>query len=228
MVRAERRKQLLKIARDLVAEDGMGALTMTALSERADVAKPVVYSHFANRHQVAIALLDEHFHALNMFSRDRITNTKTLEEYLSTLVDGGFEFEGSSSTPVRKITNGFSAGDEVNKAFERHEETIRLRWRKLLEMYDVPKDVAEIAAYAMLGIMNYVVFNAQALPNRRRARDTVKKLILSTVHELVPPSAINRPFDATRSFDLLYSLEASAGEKKAGRKVRNAAAPRGR
>jgi AcrR family transcriptional regulator len=186
------------------------------------VAKPVVYSHFANRHQVAIALLDEHFEAMHAFSREKISTAKTLDEYLSQLVDSGFDFESASGTPVRKITNGFSAGDEVNQAFDRHEEEIRRRWRKLLELLNVPKDVAEIAAHALMGIMNNVVFNGQALPNRKRARDTVKKLILSAIHALLPSSEGGQPLDAIRSFDFIYNVEPANTDKKqkAPRKAR--------
>ena len=42
MPRAERRKQLLEIAGDIVRTDGIGALTMIALSEKAGVAKPAM------------------------------------------------------------------------------------------------------------------------------------------------------------------------------------------
>ena len=81
---------------------------------------PVVVQHqhsgqvlmvgFANREAVAIALLDEHFRAVIQYVRKRLAGATTLEEYFSRLVDSSFEFEGLSDTPVRKITNGFSAG----------------------------------------------------------------------------------------------------------------------
>ena len=69
MARADRRRQLLDVAGTLITRDGLGALTMTALSEHGYVEKPFVYSPFANRDQVAIALLDEYFTDVQQFAR---------------------------------------------------------------------------------------------------------------------------------------------------------------
>jgi AcrR family transcriptional regulator len=186
MTRENRRKQLLKIARQLVAKEGMGALTMMALSDRAKVAKPVVYSHFPNREAVAIALLAEHFEASATYTREYLKGATTLEEYFSRLVDAAFNFEGASDTPVRKITNGFSAGDEVNEAFLRHEEAFRLHWELILQFLDVRKERIEVAAYALHGMMDNTVYTFAITPQAKVARSTLKTMLLETVAALAP------------------------------------------
>jgi AcrR family transcriptional regulator len=186
MARADRRQQLLQIARQLVAKEGMGALTMMALSERAKVAKPVVYSHFPNRAAVAIALLDEHFEAVVTHVRTRLADASTLEDYFSRLVDASFEFESPSETPVRNITNGFSAGDEVNQAFLRHEEAFRKHWEQLLEQFGVRRAAVPVVAYALSIMMDNTVYTFAILPQRKVARETLKAMLLAALNAVVP------------------------------------------
>jgi len=186
MARSSRRKQLLQIARQLVAKEGIGALTMMALSERAKVAKPVVYSHFADRAAVAIALLDEHFEASSRFVRERLAGASTIEEYFSRLVDASFEFESTSDMPVRKITNGFSAGDQINQAFLRHEEAFRTHWEQLLELFGVHRDTIEVAAYALSAMTDQTVLTFAITPQQKTARETLKAMLLAALHALAP------------------------------------------
>ncbi|MGK9052401.1 TetR/AcrR family transcriptional regulator [Neorhizobium sp. CSC1952] len=54
--REERHRQLLDVAWKIVREEGTEALTLGRLAERACVAKPVVYDHFAARPALLAAL----------------------------------------------------------------------------------------------------------------------------------------------------------------------------
>lgn len=56
--RDARRAQLLAAATRLLAEEGPSALTMEGIAAEAEVAKTVVYRHFANRGEVLFALLE--------------------------------------------------------------------------------------------------------------------------------------------------------------------------
>jgi AcrR family transcriptional regulator len=227
MARADRRKQLLQIARQLVAKEGTGALTMMALSERAHVAKPVVYSHFANRTEVAIALLDEHYEAIGRFVRERLAGASTVEEYFSRLVDASFEFEGASDTPVRKITNGFSAGDRVNQAFLRHEEEGREHWEQLLELFGVRREAIEVAAYALASTMTNTVYTFAIMPQQKVARETLKAMLSAAMHALAPDSKRKLqgvPGFAGRFAETKY---AAAKNPASGRRPRSAEKSRG-
>ena len=53
---AERRRQLLEVARQIVREDGADHLTLGNLAIRAGVSKPVVYGHFGTRSGLLIEL----------------------------------------------------------------------------------------------------------------------------------------------------------------------------
>jgi AcrR family transcriptional regulator len=54
--KAERRQQLLDVARSIVHDEGTDALTLVSLAERAEVTRPVVYEHFKTRPGLLIAL----------------------------------------------------------------------------------------------------------------------------------------------------------------------------
>lgn len=71
--RADRYAQLIEQAWALVRSEGADALTLGRLAERADVAKPVAYSHFASRAALLAALFTE-------FDERQ---TAMLEEYLA-------------------------------------------------------------------------------------------------------------------------------------------------
>ncbi len=56
MTKAARREQLLDVAGVLVAEEGLDALTMERVAERAGVSKALPYTHFANADDLAVAV----------------------------------------------------------------------------------------------------------------------------------------------------------------------------
>lgn len=54
--KAERRKQLLEVARAIIREQGTEALTLATLAERAEVTRPITYEHFETRSGLLIAV----------------------------------------------------------------------------------------------------------------------------------------------------------------------------
>jgi AcrR family transcriptional regulator len=54
--KAERRRQLLQTARDIVREEGADSLTLGHLAKRSGVSKPVAYDHFKDRSALLIEL----------------------------------------------------------------------------------------------------------------------------------------------------------------------------
>jgi hypothetical protein len=119
----------------------------------------------------------------------RLAGATTLEDYFERLVDASFEFEGASDMPVRRITNGFSADDEVNRAFLRHEEAFREHWEQLLRHFGVRREAIEVAAYVFRGMMDNTVYHFAITPQKRVARETLKTMLLAAVHVLAPGRA---------------------------------------
>ncbi len=57
--RADRRQQMLDVARGLIEEQGADALTLALVAEKAGVSKPVAYDHFETRTGLLLALLQD-------------------------------------------------------------------------------------------------------------------------------------------------------------------------
>lgn len=64
MTGAERREQLLGVARDLFAERGYEATAVEEIAERAGVSKPVVYQHFGGKEGIYAVVVDREVTAL--------------------------------------------------------------------------------------------------------------------------------------------------------------------
>ncbi len=61
---AERRAQLLTVARQVFAERGFAATTVEEIAERAHVSKPVVYEHFGGKDGVFAVVVEREIRAL--------------------------------------------------------------------------------------------------------------------------------------------------------------------
>ncbi len=190
MRRADRYQQLMQIARQLVAQQGGDALTMTALSELADVAKPVVYSHFGNSSEVIIELLDTHFEQLTRSVNEKVRDAETLEDYVSRLVDASFDFENASDLPIRKITNGFSADQLVNEAYLRHEDEFVSHWAQLLRACGANRSEVGLAAYAISSMVSNTVYTYALKPRQKNSRETVKKLLLRLIEAVAADARV--------------------------------------
>ena len=57
--RSDPRERIMLATFELVSEEGLGAVTMTAIAERADVARQTLYNHFTDVEQIVIAGMDE-------------------------------------------------------------------------------------------------------------------------------------------------------------------------
>ncbi|WP_136519298.1 TetR/AcrR family transcriptional regulator [Cellulomonas telluris] len=58
MSRADRRGQLLEVARDLFASEGFHHVSMDDIADRAEVSKPVLYRHFPSKLDLYLAVVD--------------------------------------------------------------------------------------------------------------------------------------------------------------------------
>ena len=58
--RGEPRDRIMVAAFELVAEEGLGSVTMTAIADRADVARQTLYNHFTDVEQIVIAGMVEY------------------------------------------------------------------------------------------------------------------------------------------------------------------------
>jgi AcrR family transcriptional regulator len=73
MTSAERREQLIEIARKLFAERGLDAASIEEIAARAEVSKPVVYEHFGGKEGIYAVVVDREVRHLLGMMRDALT-----------------------------------------------------------------------------------------------------------------------------------------------------------
>ena len=83
--RGEPRDRIMHATFDLVAEEGLGAVTMTAIAERADVARQTLYNHFNDVERIVIAGIEEYTQAGFAHLTDLLDATTTADDKLNLL-----------------------------------------------------------------------------------------------------------------------------------------------
>lgn len=76
MTRAERREQLIDVARGLFAERGLEGTSVEEIAAHAGVSKPVVYEHFGGKEGLYAVVVDREVRTLHDAIRDAITTPK--------------------------------------------------------------------------------------------------------------------------------------------------------
>lgn len=205
MRRAARREQLLGIAGQIICDEGIGALTMSALAERSGAAKPIVYEHFANREAVAIALLDENFDRSVAYVTPRVREARTIYEYLDIAIDCLFEL-AKDGLKVRHVTNGFSSTSAVNQVYLLQEQRSHEVFWGLLRQQIADETVTEVAAYILMQMIRQASLQ-YAERERPGDRETLKRMVIGAIRNLIP-DARTRP---TTPADV---LEAAARDRQ--------------
>ncbi|MGZ4438317.1 MAG: TetR family transcriptional regulator [Nocardioidaceae bacterium] len=73
MTAAERREQLIEIARGLFAERGLDGTSIEEVAARAEVSKPVVYEHFGGKEGLYAVVVDREVRSLLTMMQESLT-----------------------------------------------------------------------------------------------------------------------------------------------------------
>ena len=76
MTRAERREQLIEVARGLFAERGVDGTSVEEIAAHAEVSKPVVYEHFGGKEGLYAVVVDREVRALHTAIRTALTTPR--------------------------------------------------------------------------------------------------------------------------------------------------------
>jgi AcrR family transcriptional regulator len=103
MNRSERRTQLLKTARDLIQSEGLSMVTMERVADRAGISKPVLYSHFENREDLLIALLQEFWESIDARVSERAASDNALDDQIHSILESYFDLLESSGLALQEL-----------------------------------------------------------------------------------------------------------------------------
>ena len=83
--RSDARERIMVATYDLVSEAGLGSVTMTAIADRANVARQTLYNHFTDVEQIVIAGIEEYNTTGLIHLTELLTATTTAEAKLELL-----------------------------------------------------------------------------------------------------------------------------------------------
>lgn len=120
--RAERRGQLLEVARVVFAAQGYAGTSMDEIAERADVSKPVVYQHFGGKQELFLELLDAEVERLRALIVEGIASTQDNRTRARSAVHAVFRYMDSPTSDHRIV---FESGAEHDPEVAVRVEAVR-------------------------------------------------------------------------------------------------------
>jgi AcrR family transcriptional regulator len=150
----QRREQLLNAAVDLVEAEGVGALTMERLASRAEVSKPVLYSHFDNRGALLLAVLERCWAELDRRVAARLKATSTFDDHLRAIVEGYFDAIAEAGPVFHNLLVNESYEPVVEVARSRRFRDAEAQWSAVYQSKcGLPPAVADVMAALLRGAL---------------------------------------------------------------------------
>jgi AcrR family transcriptional regulator len=148
--RVERREFFLDVVSHLVAEEGLAAVTMEHVAAIAEVSKPVLYSHFADRGALLTALLERCWQELDTAVHARLRTARTLDESIEALVRTYFDELGRQGPVLQMMVVSGWHEPAVEAARARRHRSAESQWSSFYqERLGLPRAVADPAAATM-------------------------------------------------------------------------------
>jgi AcrR family transcriptional regulator len=117
MTGAERREQLIDVARGLFAERGFDGASVEEIAARSEVSKPVVYEHFGGKEGLYAVVVDREVRQLLDMMRDALTSgepRELLEQAAFALLDYIEQSSDGFRILVRDTPLGSTSGSFVS------------------------------------------------------------------------------------------------------------------
>lgn len=142
---AERRKQVLAAAREVIEEQGLAMLTMERIALRAGVSKPVAYSQFPNRSAVLVALLEEFWDDLDGRLKSEVRDSP--EAFVRQVTDTYFDALARGGRALQEVLSSGAEEPEVDSARRERSRRIDKLWGTHYERaFGLAPHTAEAAA----------------------------------------------------------------------------------
>ena len=179
---AERRAQLLEVARKVFGRYGFHTVTMDTVAKEAGVTKPILYDHFPSKRDLYLALLEADLANLRERLHDALDRSAGNRERIRGSFQAYFDFVDEHAEGFRLLMQEASGPErQFREMVGQLRSEIMGRVTEIIVRESkgrVDRSEAEIVA---LGLIGMVEFTAQRNPgaqkaDRRRAVDTLVKL----------------------------------------------------
>jgi AcrR family transcriptional regulator len=176
--RTARRSQLLVAAREVFVAQGYHAAAMDEIAERAGVSKPVLYQHFPGKHELYLALIDQHAKEVVEYVRNGLSATRDNKLRGLGAISAFFDFIDREHEAFRLIfesdlTNDPEVGQRVNAV---HQQCADMIAELIHEETGQPPEECELLGMA-LGGMAHVAARFWLRNGRTMPRDKAVGLV---------------------------------------------------
>ncbi|QXT63437.1 TetR/AcrR family transcriptional regulator [Tessaracoccus palaemonis] len=209
MSAAERREQLIAIARELFAERGFEGTSVEEIAARAGVSKPVVYEHFGGKDGAYAVVVDRETQVLHTSIRAALSTpgarsrellergTMALLEYIESCPDG---FRILSRDPSSTGTSGEAGASFASILSDIAGQSEVLLAKEFARNGQDPK-FAGLYAQALVGLVAQT--GQQWLDNRQPSREEVARHLINLAwngmaHLKPDPQLVMQTIDARR------------------------------
>jgi AcrR family transcriptional regulator len=190
MKAADRRAQLLEVARRVFGTSWFHAVSMEAVAKEAGVTKPILYDHFSSKKDLYLALIDADLAVLHDNVRQALDSPIGNRERIRASFEAYFDFVDEEADGFRLLMQ-----ETVGAEREFRERVAQVRDQILSEVADLivreskgslGREHAETVAVALIGMVETVAQrNPAASPERRAAElDTLVRLAWRGITEL--------------------------------------------
>jgi AcrR family transcriptional regulator len=152
LARADRYRQLMDVAWRLVREEGSDALTLGRLAERAEVAKPVVYDHFATRQGLLAALFAEFSESQTLALESALaTSEDTLDGRATVIASSYIDCVLAMGREIPGVIAALAGSPELEKIKQECDAAFMENCRSLIAPFAASGDIPAPALFALVG-----------------------------------------------------------------------------
>ena len=166
-----RRDALLDAAVELIATGDIDDVSMDAVAERAGVSRPLVYKHFANRHELLSAVYRREAAAVHEELSALVGAAGTVEEMFRTLVRGSMRVvtERGHLFAVLRSAGGWTR-EIRDQQRARDRDTVKAFSARAARQYGLERRKVGPATAVLLGAIDSVVAQWRLRPTQENAR----------------------------------------------------------
>jgi len=190
--RERRRDLLLDAAASMVADGEIEAITMDAVAERAGVSRPLVYKHFANRHELLAAVYTRESALLHAELEAAVTAATSFEGMVRALVRGALDAQAKRGATFASLgAAGSRTPDRRREQRDRDRTTLAFFSARAEKELGVERRAARAGLGILLGAIPSVLAAWRRKPTAAHAdllEDTYTALVLGGLERIAASS----------------------------------------
>jgi len=127
----ERKLQLLKVAAEILATDGVDGVRIPDVAARAGVSRPIVYKHFSNRQDILIGILEDFGESLRIRFEEVLgpkPETMDIKSALQTVIEATCDVLEDKGIGAWNLLSSTGPDPEIEKTAARVRDGILTPW----------------------------------------------------------------------------------------------------